>query len=242
MDALVSAISPYTSQAFALGQQLYLKTRYPVLGLNPRDFTTRLAPVVKAEYARGWPQCLSTVKEWFPCAIEHQIAVCALLALFALDGQPGVFDPTVDLLRQVDTWTISDPLSLFVLGPWLKRFPQEWPRLVGLSGDPVIWVRRAPLVCTAYVNGGVTGGPVATVIEAIRPIHREQPQPRPTDTLALVARYLHEPDPIVQKAMSWALRELGAVSPKEVMAFVEEHKSLLPRPVMTEALKKIRRR
>jgi len=242
MDNLTLAVSPYLSQTLAQGQQLYLKTRYPVLGLNPRDYGAKLAPVVKEEFARGWPHCSTMVKEWFPQSIEHQFTVCVLLALFALDGHPGVFAPTVDLLHMVDTWAVSDPLSLFVLGPWLRHFPQEWPRLTALSKDPVIWVRRAPLVCSAYVNGGVTGGAVATIIEAIRPMPRERPQPHADNTLALLGHYLHETDPIVQKAMAWALRELGAVSPKEVMAFVEEHKVLLPRPVITEALKKMRRR
>ena len=242
MDTLVLAMSPYLSQTFAQGQQQYLKTRYPVLGLNPRDFGAGLAQVVKGEYAQGWSYCLAKAREWFPCSIEHQFAACALLALFALDGQTGVLALTVDLLRLVDTWTLSDPLALFVLGPWVKRFPEEWPNLVALSADPVIWVRRAPLVCTAYVNGGVVGGPIVRVIEAIRSLPRERPLPRTVDTLALVTRYLHESDPIVQKAMAWALRELGAVSPKEVVAFVEEHRSRLPRPVITEALKKTQRR
>jgi len=124
--------------------------------------------------------------------------------------------------RRVDNWEVGDGLAMWVLGPWLLADPQgRLDHLRQLIPDPELWSRRLALVATVPVN---RSGPGFAVPEL---------------TLELVGRVRAERDPMITKAVSWALRGLAEVHPKPVAAYLEANRDLLAPLVVREVSAKL---
>jgi 3-methyladenine DNA glycosylase AlkD len=98
-----------------------------------------------------------------------------------------------------------------------ERGVKEWAR----SSDR--WMRRLSLVATVPLNSRARGGSG----DAKR-------------TLALCAMHVDDRDPMVVKALSWALRELAKRDPGPVREFVAEHDVRLAALVKREVGNKLR--
>ena len=85
------------------------------------------------------------------------------------------------------------------------------------------WWRRAALVSTVPLNSKSRGG----AGEAQR-------------TLAVCRLLERDRDPIVTKALSWALRELAKRDPSSVRRYVAKRKDVLPALVLREVRNKLR--
>ena len=124
--------------------------------------------------------------------------------------------------RGIDSWYAVDAFALFLSGPaWReKQVPDRLVRAWARSPDR--WWRRAALVSTVPLNNKARGGRGDT--------------PR---TLALCRMLLSDPDDMVVKAMSWALRELAKRDPGSVCQFVAEHEKVLAKRVRREVRNKL---
>jgi hypothetical protein len=105
--------------------------------------------------------------------------------------------------RGLDTWSAVDCFGLFVSGPaWrLGRLPDA--RIHRWAASPDRWRRRTALVSTVPLNSAAHGG-----------------SGDPRRTLALCRRLAADRDPMVVKALSWALRELAKRNPAAVRAYL----------------------
>lgn len=124
--------------------------------------------------------------------------------------------------RGMAAWEQVDCFSIYLSGPaWQRRqvadgVIHDWAR------SPDLWWRRAALVSTVPLNsrahGGVGDGPrtlrVCRMLEADR-------------------------DPMVVKAVSWALRELAKRDPARVRAFLAERGEKLAALVRREVRNKL---
>jgi 3-methyladenine DNA glycosylase AlkD len=125
--------------------------------------------------------------------------------------------------RGMDSWGDVDTFACYVAGPaWRERQVADaeiarWAR----SKDR--WWRRAGVVSTVPLNSRARGGSG----DAAR-------------TLAICRLVLHDSDPMVVKALSWALRELAKRAPNEVERFVTDHDDGLPALVRREVRSKLR--
>lgn len=121
-----------------------------------------------------------------------------------------------------DNWASVDAFSLLVSGPvWREgQIPQRevlaWTR----SGDR--WWRRTALVSTVALNMRSRGG--------------SGDVPR---TLAVCNVLAEDPDPMVAKALSWALRALTQVDRAAVEIFLSEHGDAVPALVRREVRNKL---
>jgi 3-methyladenine DNA glycosylase AlkD len=125
--------------------------------------------------------------------------------------------------RGIDSWGDVDTFACYVAGPaWRERqvADAEIARWVG-SNDR--WWRRAGVVSTVPLNSRARGG----TGDAER-------------TLAICRLALHDRDPMVVKALSWALRELAKRSPADVDRFLYKHDDRLPALVRREVRSKLR--
>ncbi len=123
--------------------------------------------------------------------------------------------------RGIDSWGDVDMFACFVAGPaWRERRVTDsdvlrWAR----SRDR--WWRRAAVVSTVPLNSRVRGG--------------EGDPPR---TLRVCSVVLDDRDPMVVKALSWALRELAKRDASAVRAFLahndERVAALVRREVTTK--------
>jgi len=106
--------------------------------------------------------------------------------------------------READDWITVDTLAS-VVGPAILREPYRWTELEQLVYSPSCWERR--LVGAAVASMPFSGGSLGRTPEVVR------------RGLELVAALLGDVEPEVQKALSWALRNLAALDPAAVLAF-----------------------
>ncbi len=127
-----------------------------------------------------------------------------------------------DLGRGMDSWWTVDAFARTLSGPaWLAGqvsdgLIQQW------AGSPDVWWRRAALVSTVALNMRSQGGPG----DASR-------------TLAVCRMLAADPEDMVVKALSWALRELVAHDPGAVRSFLDEYDVVLAGRVKREVLNKL---
>jgi 3-methyladenine DNA glycosylase AlkD len=124
---------------------------------------------------------------------------------------------------RMDSWGDVDTFACYVAGPaWRERQVTDaeiarWAR----SKDR--WWRRAGVVSTVALNSQARGG----TGDAAR-------------TLAICELVVDDRDPMVIKALSWALRELSKRSPADVERFLDGHDARLPALVRREVRSKLR--
>jgi 3-methyladenine DNA glycosylase AlkD len=125
--------------------------------------------------------------------------------------------------RGMDSWGDVDTFACYVAGPaWRERQVGDaeiarWVR----SNDR--WWRRAGVVSTVPLNSRARGGTGDA-----------------TRTLAVCRLAVTDRDPMIIKALSWALRELAKRSPTEVEQFLDEQDARLPALVRREVRSKLR--
>jgi 3-methyladenine DNA glycosylase AlkD len=128
----------------------------------------------------------------------------------------------VELGQGIDSWWTVDAFARTLAGPaWLRgqvpdHLIQAW------AGSDDCWWRRAALVSTVALNVRSRGGLGDT--------------PR---TLAICELLAGDPDDMVVKALSWALRELVIHDPEAVRAFLEDHEDVLAARVKREVTNKL---
>ena len=125
--------------------------------------------------------------------------------------------------RGISSWPATDCFGIFLAGPvWRERrvpasLIHDWAR----AADH--WWRRIALVSTVPLNSKARGGEGDS--------HR---------TLQVCRILEKDRDPMVVKAMSWALRELAKVQPRAVRAYLSERRTILAPLVLREVQNKLK--
>ena len=125
--------------------------------------------------------------------------------------------------RGIASWGAVDCFAVFLAGPvWRgRRVPNTLIHSWARSADR--WWRRAALVSTVPLNNKSQGGEGDTyrTLQVCRLLERDR-------------------DPMVTKAMSWALRELSKRDPRAVREYLAARKDVLPAIVVREVTNKLR--
>jgi 3-methyladenine DNA glycosylase AlkD len=117
--------------------------------------------------------------------------------------------------RGLGSWGDVDSFAYYVAGPaWRARqIPDDV--VLAWTRSPDRWWRRAALVSTVPLHGDVAR------------------------TLRICAALEQDRDPMVWKAVSWALRALSKSQPAAVRKFVDRHEPALARGVVREVRSKL---
>jgi 3-methyladenine DNA glycosylase AlkD len=125
--------------------------------------------------------------------------------------------------RGIDSWGAVDCFACFLAGPaWReKQVPDALIHRWAASSDR--WWRRAALVSTVPLNNKTRGGKgdIARTLQICRLLARDR-------------------DDIVDKALSWALREAAKRDPEAVQRFLAKYESALAPRVLREVRNKLR--
>jgi len=124
--------------------------------------------------------------------------------------------------RGIASWAAVDCFGIYLAGPvWRERHVPNglihgWAR----SADR--WWRRAALVSTVPLNSKARGGNGDTyrTLQVCRLLERDR-------------------DPMVVKALSWALRELSKRDPRAVREYLARRRDVLPARVLREVSNKL---
>ena len=162
---------------------------------------------------------------------------------FALSARDGPFDRfigaellaahptamrTLDAsdLRQLgegmDSWDDVDVFACFLSGPVWRVGQLTDAEIRRWARSPDRWWRRAAVVSTVPLNNRARGG-----------------SGDPKRTLAICQLLLADRDPMVVKALSWALRELAKRDPTAVRQFITTHGTKVPALVRREVRSKL---
>jgi 3-methyladenine DNA glycosylase AlkD len=122
----------------------------------------------------------------------------------------------------IDSWGAVDCFGVSLSGPaWRERFVKD-SLIRGWARSEDHWWRRAALVSTVPLNSESRGGAgdVGRTLGICRLLQRDR-------------------DPMVMKALSWALRELAKRDPAAVRKYVSDRKDVLPALVLREVKNKL---
>jgi len=182
-----------------------------------REFTHRLkdaAPHVVLELANLLIDVPQTAYRFIAYElIHHHPAALSHLNAWQLE----------QLGRGIASWGAVDCFAVYLSGPvWRdRRIPNSLIHGWARSADR--WWRRAALVSTVPLNSKSQGGAGDTY-----------------RTLQVCRLLEPDRDPMVTKAMSWALRELAKRDPRAVRDYLAARKDVLPAIVLREVTNKLK--
>jgi 3-methyladenine DNA glycosylase AlkD len=124
--------------------------------------------------------------------------------------------------RGLDGWGSVDAFGSYISGPAWRQGGISDEAVRRWAASPDRWWRRAALVSTVPLNLRSRGG----TGDAAR-------------TLDICGRLAADRDPMVVKALSWALRELVVWDPGAVRRFLDAHGDTLAAPIRREVRSKL---
>lgn len=123
------------------------------------------------------------------------------------------------LRRSLDTWEATDHLA-HDLAEWVAADPDpRFNRLRTMVRSRDLWTRRLAVVTASQLNRKGLGLDL---------------------TIELVDQVRAERDPMITKAVSWALRELAVASPEATERYLEQRSDELPAVAVRETRNKLR--
>lgn len=122
-----------------------------------------------------------------------------------------------------DNWASVDAFGGYVAGPLWREGRVADEEVLSWARDTDLWWRRTALVATVALNMKSRGG-----------------SGDPRRTLLVCRGLVQDREPMVAKALSWALRALVGVDRQAVAEFLKEHDDVLPALVKREVRSKLK--
>ena len=156
---------------------------------------------------------------WSASLQEEAIIACVISEAFGKTYEPGDFETFEHWIHTyVSNWAACDTLCNHTVGDLLSRYPELASRLLGWTGSPNRWVRRAAAVSLIVpAKRGAFLPLVFQISEAL----------------------LTDGDDMVQKGYGWLLKEAAMTHEDEVFEFVLAHKAAMPRTALRYAIEKM---
>ncbi|PWN04628.1 DNA alkylation repair protein [Nocardioides silvaticus] len=215
--AVRSALRAAADPSRAPGQQAYMKSAMPFLGVRVPEVRRTTRSVVSDLDVRDTGVLVAAATGLWDGATyrEERYAATALLGLRPLRGDISLAPLIEHMARTGAWWDHVDELAHRV-ADLHDAHPTETAALVrGWATDDVLWVRRLAIL-------GQLGRKERTDVRLLA----EVVEPNRAD-----------PEFFIRKAIGWALREVAYVDPGWVRAYVAEHE--LSPLTRREALKRI---
>lgn len=150
-------------------------------------------------------------------SIEGRILGIELVGRFGRRATPALLGRARHWLAsgRCDNWSLTDDLSLRVLGPLLRRYPRLLPGLRAWARHPSLWVRRAAAVSLV---------PLARRGERLDAAYR------------IATTLLRDKEDLIHKATGWLLREAGKTDRRRLETYLRAHGRRLPRTALRYAI------
>lgn len=209
--AVRAALLQHADAERAVGQQRYMKSEMPYLGLTSPVLRQALRPVLADPAYRiaEREQWEATVRALWSEAThrEHWYAAIALLGhrTYRPWRDPATLALLSDLIRDGAWWDVVDTLATHNVREILLGRPDEVaPVLRTWAHDENLWIRRAAMLAQV---GAKDRTDVDLLVDVIEP-------------------NIEHPDFFSRKAIGWALRDYARTDPEWVRRFVAAHPEL----------------
>jgi len=222
-ESLLQALREKVDLKYQAGSRMVMKTSLAVLGVRTPDLRKITGAWVRNHRETPWPEILKFIEALW-CAPSQEERAFAILLLQAYRRRiPELEWDHFNRWRFMsDNWGLTDGLGTIVFGPWIKaELPARLERLTFLIREQHVWTRRLSLVATV-------------------PLNREKASAIPDLTLQLLDEVKHERDPMITKAVSWALRELTKTHRARVVDYLAKNRSVVAPLAVRETENKLR--
>lgn len=210
----------------AAGQQKYLKTTEPILGLKIPALRRMVQQIARKHAPGGLPPAdlLDTARTLWDQATHREYRRAAILLLL-MPGHAKMLDSSAmelveHFVRTGTWWDLVDECvhtHNHIRGvEGTAAFDAEYRRMLVWTRDPDRWIRRYAILCQLQAKQNTSEKLLTQVIEA----------------------NLEDKEFFVAKAIGWALRDYARNSPGWVLKFVAAHPGMQPLS-RREALKRL---
>jgi len=201
----------------------YFPTSMKVIGVSNPDLK-EVIKVLKSRH-KDW-----SVKDWVglcKALVNENIFECQVLAYEILGRNRKLLNALTreeikELGKNLDNWASVDHFSVGIHGVLWGMGVVTDADIDKLLASPNFWERRVAVVSTVALNLKSRGGTGDT--------------PR---TISVCERVVDDHNDMIQKALSWALRELSKRDRQAVSDFMERHDSHLAGRVVREVNHKL---
>ncbi len=220
---LIAALEEFTDPKRVEKSKTYFPTSQRVLGVtNPhvKTVTDELKQLHAAWTSREWIELCKAL-------VDCDIFECQIMAYGILDKNKKLLDVLTltdleDLWKNLDNWASVDHFTIAVYGVlWGKGVVTD-VHIDKLLGSDNFWDRRVAVVSTVALNLKSRGGKGDTA-----------------RTISVCERVVDERQDMIQKALSWALRELSKRDKQSVINFMNRYESRLAKRVVREVSHKL---
>jgi 3-methyladenine DNA glycosylase AlkD len=150
---------------------------------------------------------------------EHMLVGIILVSRFGRAVRAIDWSRIERWARSLDNWEACDQLASNVAAPVLDAHPELAARLAKLAASRNPWTRRFAVASAADLTHAGRG--------------------RVDVVFDICERLVDAPDPMIQTALGWALREASKADQAATLSFLETMKSRLPPRTLREAAKKM---
>lgn len=217
-DSIRLALRDAADPAIAPGQQAYMKSAMPFLGVKVPEARRLVRASARGRTDAGELRA-SALDLWRRATHrEERYAAAALMALPPLRGRLEEMPVHEEMIRTGAWWDHVDEVA-HRLAETLDAHPAELsPVMRAWSRDDDLWIRRASIISQLGRRG-------ETDAELL---------------VAVISPNLGDDGFFIRKAIGWALREYARTAPEWVLAFVAAHEAELSGLSRREALKHLR--
>lgn len=201
-----SALRDAADPALAPGQQTYMKSAMPFLGVRVPEVRRQVAEIARAE-KDAWTLRDAALTLWREAGHrEERYAAQALMALPPLRGRFDMLDVHEEMVRTGAWWDHVDEVA-HRLAELLDVHPAEMGvELRVWSGDEDFWMRRVAIISQLGRRDRIDRALLSDAIE----------------------QNITDREFFIRKAIGWALRDLGKHDADWVRTFVASHPDLSP--------------
>jgi 3-methyladenine DNA glycosylase AlkD len=211
VGAVRAALAQHADPERAAGQQRYMKSAMPYLGLTSPQLKAVLAPLLREpaltmESREQWEATIAAL--WH--GATHREEWYAAIALARHRPYRTWVDSDAmplwqSLIRAGAWWDVVDDIATHLVRDTVVAAPTvEGLRMREWAADESLWVRRAAILCQIGVRDGFDTRLLVDVIEP----------------------NIDDADFFSRKAIGWALRDHARVDPDWVRDFVVSHPDL----------------
>ncbi|OJU40446.1 MAG: DNA alkylation repair protein [Microbacterium sp. 69-10] len=201
VDGIRAELREIADPALAPGQQAYMKSTMPFLGVRVPAVRALVRRLAKGETDAALLKA-SALALWREAhAREERYAALALMALPALRGDAATLPVHEEMIRSGAWWDYVDEVA-HRLRDLLDADPERFALEMRIwADDEDFWVRRAAIICQ---------------------LGRKDATDRDLLEYAILTN-IDDDEFFIRKAIGWALRDLGKSDPDWVRAFAEQH-------------------
>lgn len=220
---ILEALSDLGSAERREKSKTYFPTSQKVLGVTNPDIQALLKEL-RVKYG---PESPDTWIDLCKALVDTGVFECQVLAYEMIGRDKKLlnaleYKDLADLGKNLDNWASVDHYTVGIFGVlWGKGVVKDVHIDILLESDN-FWDRRVAVVSTVALNLKSRGGRGDT--------------PR---TIAVCERVVDERHDMIQKALSWALRELSKRDREAVIVFMEKYENRLANRVVREVNHKL---